>query len=118
MKLISFLRTNGFQQTTPFFWYAQNEAPELPELQSLYFYSYTYLGIAMPTIDADFRFREQLYKPRTIVLLCIKRSCRGGPDALRRHGYHLAEAARRRLSAGSVGVWVRVFRVTRPPPGG
>jgi hypothetical protein len=116
--LIGLLRGNGFQHDTPFFWYDGREAVELTELQSLYFFSYTYLGTSMPTIDDDFRFREQLYKPRTIVLLCIKPSCRGGPAALRRHGYRLAEAARRRLSSGPVGVWVRVFRVTPPSPGG
>jgi hypothetical protein len=115
-ELIAFMRHNGFQRTTPFFWYDQHEASELRELQSLYFYSYTYLGLSMPRIDSDFRFREQLYQPRTIVLLCLNPSCRGGPAALRAHGYGLDEITRRRLSAGDVAVWVRVFRVRRLPP--
>jgi hypothetical protein len=115
-ELIAFMRHNGFQRTTPFFWYDEHEASELRELQSLYFFSYTYLGLSMPRIDSDFRFREQLYQPRTIVLLCLNPSCRGGPAALRAHGYGLDEITRRRLSAGDVAVWVRVLRVRRLPP--
>jgi hypothetical protein len=69
----------------------------------------------MPKIDADFLTRERLYQPQTIVLLCRSLACHGGPQALRTHGYGLREAGRRRLTSGSLVVWVRVFQVTRAP---
>jgi hypothetical protein len=115
MQLVAFLRTHGFQRETPYFWYSGAGAPEFVELQSLYFFGYTYLGVGMPRINEDFLMRERLYRPRTIVLLCRKFDCRGGPHALRAHGYGLREAARRRLTSGSFSVWVRVFRVERAP---
>jgi hypothetical protein len=115
MQLITFMRTRGFQRETPYFWYSTNDGPELRELQSLYYFSYTYLGLNMPKIDADFLMRERLYRPRTIVLLCRRLDCRGGPRALQEHRYGLREVGRRRLTSGALSVWVRVFRVTRAP---
>jgi hypothetical protein len=113
MQLVGFLRGHGFQRETPYFWYSEAEGPELIELQSLYYFSYTYLGLRMPRIDADFLMRERLYNPRTIVLLCRRLDCRGGPRALRAHGYRLHELGRRRLTSGPISIWARVFRVDR-----
>ena len=110
-----FMRSHGFQRHQPYFWYRQADAPELIGIQSLYYYAYTYLGTRMPQIDADFRGRERMWNPRLIVLLCVKPSCRGGPEALRSHGYRLREAARKRLSSGSVAIWARVFSVEHAP---
>ncbi|MGN6868501.1 MAG: hypothetical protein ACTHMY_08865 [Solirubrobacteraceae bacterium] len=119
MQLIAFMRTGGFQREVPYFWYSMNdgvEGLEFEELQSLYFFSYTYLGVNMPTVDADFVARARLYRPQTIVLLCRSFACLGGPRALHEHGYALREVGRRLLTSGAFSVWVRVYHVTRSPP--
>jgi hypothetical protein len=113
MDLVSFMRNNAFQSETPFFWYSTADGAELRELQSLYFFGYTYLGVEMPMIDRDFLLRERLNVPRMIVLLCRRLECRGGPQALRAHGYRLREVGRRRLVSGKFAAWVRVFRAMR-----
>lgn len=110
---VRFMQKNGFQRTTPYFWYRQADTPALTGIQSLYFYGYTYLGVEMPTIDDDFRRRELVWRPRTIVLLCTLPSCHGGPAALRSHGYRLRETARTKLSSGPLVIWARVFRGER-----
>ena len=118
MQLIAFMRAGGFQRQVPYFWYSMTdgvEGPEFEEIQSLYFFSYTYLGLNMPKMDADFVARERLYRPQTIVLLCRTFACRGAPRVLREHGYVLPEVARQRLTSGAFSVWVRVFRVTHAP---
>src|SRR4051812_23053776 len=115
MQLTAFMRKRGFQRELPYFWYSTNDALEIRDLQSLYYFSYTYLGVAMPRIDDDFLMRERLYKPRTIVLLCRRLDCRGGTRALQEPGYGLGEVGRRRLASGALSVWVRVFRLTRAP---
>jgi len=115
MQLIGFLREGGFQREPPFFWYRSADGPELIEVQSLYYFSYSYLGLEMPTIDNDFLTRERLFQPRTIVLLCKQSTCRGAPTALRAHGYRLHEVGRRRLKSEMITIWARVFRVDGPP---
>jgi hypothetical protein len=115
LQLVRFLRDGGFQRQTPYFWYRDADGFAFRDVQSLYFFSYTYLGVSMPRIDADFRLRERLYAPRTIVLLCAKYACHDGLHALRKHGYRFDEAASRRLASGQVAIWARVFRVHRRP---
>jgi hypothetical protein len=115
MEFITYMRENGFQRKMPYFWYNAADGPELSELQSLYYFSYSSLGFGMPKIDRDFLSRERLYRPRTIVLLCQRLECRGGPGTLRAHGYRLSEAGRRRFVSGRFAVWVRVFRVDQAP---
>jgi hypothetical protein len=114
-EFVEFMRENGFQRELPYFWYSLAEGPDLISIQSLYYYGYTQLGLEMPTIDAGFQAREDVYKPRTIVLLCARRACRGGPQALRAHGYRLREDATRRFASGDVAFWARVFHVEARP---
>jgi hypothetical protein len=113
-ELVDHLKQNGYGDGIPYFWYsgaAREHA--FVSLQSLYYYSYTYIGVAMPKIDADFRFRMQLYRPSRLVLLCADARCeRGSAEAaLRRAGFMPHEVSRRRLAVGGEFVWVAIYSV-------
>jgi len=115
-QLISLLRANGYEKKLPYFWYDVGaERGALASVQSLYYYSWTQIGLAMPRIDDAFRSRFAAVKPPQLVLLCSNESCDGGPAALTRAGYapHLRE---RRLlksgaSSGGFKIWVRIYDV-------
>jgi hypothetical protein len=111
MDLVDFMRRSDLQRDMPYFWYHAADGPELTSIQSLYYFGYTYLGLDMPMIDNEFKERVRTYDVKTIVLLCVQRGCRGGPEALRAQGYALREVAQTRLASGDVDVWARAFRV-------
>jgi hypothetical protein len=112
LKLIDYLRANGFQSEAAFFWYDLSSAPYLEGIQSLYYFSYSYVGTAMPKTDADFRLRMKLYAPRELVLLCTIRDCPGAEGALKLAGFSFSPVASRLLTSGAESVWVRVLRAS------
>jgi hypothetical protein len=115
-QLVRFLREGGFQQgKRPFFWFRAADGHQFAEVESLYFFSYSYLGASMPRIDADFKARAGTYTPETIVLLCAQHACHDAPRALVKHGYKLDEAASRLLASEEISMWARVFRVQHAP---
>src|SRR5205823_3673559 len=112
-QLISFLHAHGYEKKLPYFWYdAKDDGGELGSLQSLYYYSYTYLGIAMPTLDKTFRSRFELFhRPSQLVLLCATPSCDAAAGALRRAGYRPRLRADDFLKSHMVRVWVRIYDI-------
>jgi hypothetical protein len=111
-KLISVMRTNGYERELPYFWYdVEDEGGALASVQSLYYYSWTQIGLKMPRIDDAFRSRFAAVQPRQIVLLCSDESCKGGAAALSRAGYAPRLRVRRLLRSGRVKVWVRIYDV-------
>jgi hypothetical protein len=115
IQLIAFMHKSRFQRTVPYFWSRMDDRLDPEELQSPYYLSYSYLGLAVPTIDADLLAGERLYRPQTSVLLCTSLECRGGPRAPQKPGYGQREVGCRRLTSGALSVWVRVFRDARAP---
>jgi hypothetical protein len=115
-KLIHLLHADGFDRKLPYFWYDVAAPAGVGSLQSLYYYGYTYIGIGMPKIDADFRYRMKLYRPESLVLLCETAGCKGAPGELRRAGYnpHLGNSAL--VKSGKFKLWVEIYRVRNPAP--
>jgi hypothetical protein len=111
-RLISVLRANGYERELPYFWYdVEDEGGALASVQSLYYYSWTQIGLTMPRIDDAFRSRFAAVQPRQLVLLCSDESCKGGAAALSRAGYAPRLRVRRLLRSGRVKVWVRIYDV-------
>jgi hypothetical protein len=116
LDLQRYLRQNGYSSNLPYFWYDQSGPGELfASIQSLYYYSYTYVGTAMPTIDDDFRLRMSLYKPSSLVLLCPAPSCDGARATLARTGYAPRLLHKRLLARGDVRMWVEIYELGNPP---
>ncbi|HZS25152.1 MAG TPA: hypothetical protein VFA30_09225 [Gaiellaceae bacterium] len=118
MQEVAYLRSAGFDKPTglPRFWYNAGDGlpGALQSLQSLYYYSYTYVGVSMPKIDDDFRNRMKIFGyPSTLVLLCAAPTCEGGPAALRRAGYRTRLADAKFLQSGALRVWIRVYDLQR-----
>jgi hypothetical protein len=112
--LVSHLRRTGLGKAMPYFWYdGQNNV--YSAIQSLYYYSFSYVGTGMPKIDEDFRARMDLFKPRRLVLLCESVHCGGSSRALARAGYKPRLESRTRLAEGPLATWVEIYRVTYPP---
>jgi hypothetical protein len=111
-RLISVLRANGYERELPYFWYdGEAEDGALGSVQSLYYYSWTQIGITMPRIDDAFRSRFAAVHPRQLVLLCSDESCDGGGAALSRAGYAPQLRLRRLLESGAVKIWVKIYDV-------
>jgi hypothetical protein len=111
-QLVSVLRTNGYEKELPYFWYdVEDEGGALASIQSLYYYSWTQIGLTMPTIDHAFRSRFAVVEPRQLVLLCSDQSCKGGAAALSRAGYAPQLRVGRLLESGAVKLWVRIYDV-------
>ena len=113
-EFVSYLKRNGYDHDTPYFWYSGAEREgAFVSLQSLYYYSYTYIGVAMPAVDADFRFRMGLYQPKKLVLLCADARCKGGSavTSLGKAGLAPHEVSRRRLAVGREFVWVVIYSI-------
>jgi hypothetical protein len=114
-SLIGYLHQHGYRDRLPYFWYDANaQRYGYGSLQSLYYYAYTYVGLTMPKIDADFRERLANFKTDRIVLLCDQRACGGAGEALRRAGLHPQREAESLLRAGSLWAWVAIYRVRSP----
>jgi hypothetical protein len=109
MQLIAFMRRGDFQETLPGFWYDASADTALTGLQSLYYWGFTWLNLKMPVIDEQFRMRTEQIEPKDIILLCTEPTCRHAPEAMRRAGYRIRQAAAERLHSGSESVWVRAY---------
>jgi hypothetical protein len=116
MQEVKFLRGHGFRKELPHFWYDQASPPTGVDtaIQSLYYYSYTYVGVSMPTIDADFRNRVKLFRPDSLVLLCPTQGCRRSTKALRRAGYRIHLRDERMLRSGDLRVWLLIYSFATP----
>jgi hypothetical protein len=71
-KLIENLHALGYTapDQLPYFWISSDPAAPQEGLQALYFWEYTQIGTAMPTVDKDMRQRMSLLRPRQLILLC------------------------------------------------
>jgi hypothetical protein len=96
----------------PIFWYAAQNRPDLIAIQSMYFWGFTQLDLALPNITTTVRQRLDLFKPPTIVMLCKSRRCGGASAALRRAGYPYAEARSTYISRGDIRLWSVLLRRT------
>jgi hypothetical protein len=115
-KLIGHLRANGYETTLPRLWYDQTDLRGgLVAIQSLYYYAFTYLDVAMPSINDTFRWRMAAWRPGRIVLLCAEPRCTGAATALGRAGYKPWLVSQTRLESDGVRVWVKIFRVDAQP---
>ena len=83
-------RATARDEPMPRFWYAETK-PDFKAMQSMYFYAFTAIGYHLPTVGSDVRQRLDLWKPRSIVMLCETHSCGGAAAALRRAGYPYRE---------------------------
>jgi hypothetical protein len=115
-KLVRHLRANGYKKTLPRIWYdASDVASGIGSIQSLYYYAFTYLDIAMPAINDTFRLRMTAWHPQRIVLLCADVRCKGAESALRRAGYKPRLRSQAVLTSDGVRVWVKIYRVDASP---
>jgi hypothetical protein len=111
-KVIGHLRANGYEKTLPRIWYdASNVASGIGSIQSLYYYAFTYLDVAMPAINDTFRSRMTAWQPEEIVLLCAEPGCKGAAPALRRAGYKPRLRSQAYFAEDGVRVWVKIYRV-------
>jgi hypothetical protein len=110
VQLMDFMQRSGLEGSPPpAFWFDESADPALTGLQSLYYYSYTFLSREMPEIDDGFRTLVESRGPRQIVLLCTEPTCGGGARAMRRAGYRIEPLAATKLSSGSKSIWVRAY---------
>jgi hypothetical protein len=107
-------RATARDEPIPRFWYAANQ-PDFTAIQSMYFYAFTAIGYHLPKVGADVRQRLDLWKPRSIVLLCETRNCGGAAAALRRAGYPYREAKAKRISRGRIRLWTVLLRSSSDP---
>jgi len=114
-KLIAYLRANGYEQTLPRIWYdASNTESGIGSIQSLYYYAFTYLDVAMPAVTDTFRSRMTVWRPERVVLLCADPLCKGAATALGRAGYKPWLRSQALLESEGVRVWVRIYAVEVP----
>jgi hypothetical protein len=102
-------RATARDEPMPRFWYAANR-PDFTAMQSMYFYAFTAIGYHLPKVSADVRQRLNLWKPRSIVMLCETRHCGGARAALRRAGYPYREDKAKRISRGNIRLWTVLLR--------
>jgi hypothetical protein len=115
--LVDYLNSRIPDRELPAFWYDRsNLQGGYVGIQSLYYFSYSYIGIELPKVDADLHQRMKLFKPQHLVMLCPDRACSNGPAVLRRAGYGLRSDDSRLLRAEGQHMWVRIFQVTKLAP--
>jgi hypothetical protein len=105
-------RSTAPDESFPTFWYAAQGHPDLIAIQSMYYWAFTQLDLALPKVTPTVRQRLDWFKPRTIVMLCETRGCGGGAAALRRAGYPYAENRAQFISRGPVRLWSVILRRT------
>jgi hypothetical protein len=111
-RVIGHLRANGYEKTLPRIWYdASDVASGIGSIQSLYYYAFTYLDVAMPAINDTFRFRMKVWQPQEIVLLCAEPRCKGAAATLRRAGYKPRLRSQAYFVEDGVRVWVKIYKV-------
>jgi hypothetical protein len=115
-KVIGHMRANGYKKTLPRIWYdASDVASGIGSIQSLYYYAFTYLDVAMPAINDTFRLRMTVWRPEEIVLLCAEPGCKGAAPTLRRAGYKPRLRSQAYFAMDGVRVWVKIYRVDPVP---
>jgi hypothetical protein len=113
---VSFInRATARDEPPPRFWYAAANRPDFTAMQSMYFYAFTAIGYRLPHVSADVRQRLDLWKPRSIVMLCETRDCGGATAALRRAGYPYREDKAKRISRGRIRLWTVLLRSSASP---
>jgi hypothetical protein len=111
-QLIRHLRANGYERELPRFWCDANDvATGIGTIQSLYYWAFTHLDVAMPVISDTFRSRMTAWRPERIVLLCAEPRCKGAATALGRAGYKPWLLSQGLLASDGVRVWVKIYRV-------
>jgi hypothetical protein len=114
-KLIAYLHAEGYENELPLIWYdASDVASGVGSIQSLYYYAFTYLGVAMPLVDDTFRQRMTAWRPDRVVLLCAVPGCKGAATALGRAGYKPWLDSQAALESDGVRLWVRIYSVEQP----
>jgi hypothetical protein len=103
-------RATARDEPMPRFWYAKANRPDFTAMQSMYFYAFTAIGYHLPKVSSDVRQRLDLWKPRSIVMLCETRYCGGATAALRRAGYPYREDKAKRISRGRIRLWTILLR--------
>jgi hypothetical protein len=96
----------------PTFWYRAENRPDLIAIQSMYFWGFTQLDLALPTVTQTVRQRLDWFKPPTIAMLCETPDCGGGAAALRRAGYPYAQATSTYIRHGQIRLWSVLLRRT------
>jgi hypothetical protein len=107
-------RATARDEPMPRFWYAEAN-PDFKAMQSMYFYAFTAIGYHLPRVGSDVRQRLDLWKPRSIVMLCETRSCGGAAAALRRAGYPYREDEAKRISRGHIRLWTVLLQSSAGP---
>jgi hypothetical protein len=102
-------RSTARDERLPTFWYAASNT-DLIAIQSMYYWAFTYLDLALPKVTPTLRQRLDWFKPPTIVMLCKTRECGGGASALRRAGYPYAEERAKLISRGRIRLWSVLLR--------
>ena len=102
-------RSTARDERLPTFWYAASNT-DLIAIQSIYYWAFTYLDLALPKVTPTLRQRLDWFKPPTIVMLCKTRECGGGAAALRRAGYPYAEERAKLISRGRIRLWSVLLR--------
>jgi hypothetical protein len=111
-RIVGHLRVNGYEKKLPRIWYdASDVASGIGSIQSLYYYAFTYLDVAMPATNGTFRFRMTVWQPQEIVLLCAEPRCKGAAPALRRAGYKPRLRSQAYFAEDGVRVWVKIYKV-------
>jgi hypothetical protein len=108
-------RATARDEPLPRFWYAAAKRPDFTAIQSMYFYAFTAIGYHLPNVGTDVRQRLDLWKPRSIVMLCETRDCGGAVAALRRAGYAYREDKAKRISRGRIRLWSVLLRSSAGP---
>ena len=103
-------RSTVRDESLPVFWYAVEGNPDLIAIQSMYYWGFTQLDLALPKVTAAVRQRLDLWKPPMIVMLCQTRDCDGGGANLRRAGYPYVEDRAQFISRGPVRLWSVLLR--------
>jgi hypothetical protein len=102
-------RSTARDERLPSFWYSARNT-DFIAIQSMYYWAFTYLDLALPKVTPTLRQRLDWFKPPTIVMLCRTRECGGGAVALRRAGYPYAEDRAKLISRGPIRLWSVVLR--------
>jgi hypothetical protein len=103
-------RATTRDEPLPRFWYPAANGLDFTSIQSMYFYDFTAIGYRLPKVTADVRQRLDLWKPRSIVMLCETRDCGDAAAALRRAGYGYKEDKAKRISRGRIRLWTVLIR--------
>jgi hypothetical protein len=107
---------DGYERELPRIWHDANDAASgIRSIQCPYYYAFTYLEVAVPSINDTFRSRMAAWRPERIVLLCVEPRCEGAATALGRAGYKPWLQSQAVLASDGVRVWVTIYKVEPQP---